>query len=174
MDEEKGCTDRLHTWNQPRQRNLDARPMDDLKLVKHEFGVEKRVKLHRVNEWDYQPVCRRKNRLAAADVAVSSAQTTAEKRKATHTRCTLEKYGPLYFVQLLDEEPPPPESHEEEVKKQHLARDTVQERKFLNELGAKFNHVQHDHTYSFSCNNNMEGEIYSNKSSLPATPSLLC
>ena len=56
------------------------------------------------------------NRLAAADVAVSSVQTTAEKSKSTQMKCMLEKYGASCFVQLLDEEPPPPESHEEEVK----------------------------------------------------------
>ena len=49
-DKWKGCTDRLQTWNQPRKRNLDARPTDDVKLVKHEYGMEKRVKIHRVNE----------------------------------------------------------------------------------------------------------------------------
>ena len=68
----------------------------------------------------------RQNRVAAADVPVFSAQTTAEKRKATQTRCMLEKYEASCFVQLLDEEPPPPESHEEEVKKQRLARAVVQ------------------------------------------------
>ena len=72
-----------------------------MKLVKHEYGVEKRVKIHRVNEWDCRPVYRRivdsnkartlcevlstiqQNRMAAADVVVLSTQTTAEKRKAT-------------------------------------------------------------------------------------------
>ena len=58
-DEQKGCTDRLQTWNQSRKRNLDARPTDNVKLVKHEHGVEKRVKIHRVNEWDCRLVCRR-------------------------------------------------------------------------------------------------------------------
>ena len=187
-DEQKGCTDRLQTWNQPRKRNLDARPTDNVKLVKHEYGVEKRVKIHRVNEWDCRPVCRRivdpnkartlrevlsaiqQNRMAAADVAVLSAQTTAEKRKAARTRCMLEKYGASCFVQLLDEEPSPPESHEEEVKKQRLARAAAQKRKFLNELEAKLNHVQHDHTYGLTCND-MEGKIYRDESPLPATPS---
>ena len=42
-DERKGCTDRLQTWNQPR-KNLDARPTDDVKLVKHEYGMEKSKK----------------------------------------------------------------------------------------------------------------------------------
>ena len=73
-------------------------------------------------------------------------------------------------MQLLDDEPPPPESHEEEVKKQRLARAAAQKRKFQNELQAKLNHVQHDHTYSFSCNE-MEGELFSDESSLLVTPS---
>ena len=54
-------------------------------------------------------------------MAVSSAQTTTEKRKATQTRCMLEKYGASCFVQLLDEEPPPPGSHKEEVKEEELS-----------------------------------------------------
>ena len=103
-------------------------------------------------------------------MAVSSAQTIAEKRKATQTRSMLKKYGASCFVQLLDDEPPPLENHKEEVKKQRLARAAEQKRKFQKELEAKLNHVQHDHTYSFSCNE-MEGEIFNNESSLPVTPS---
>ena len=181
-------SDRLQTWNQPRKRNLDARSTDDVKLVKREYGMEKRVKIHRVNEWDCRPVCQRivdpnkartlrdglsaiqQKRLTAADVAESSAQTIAEKRKATQTRSMLKKYGASCFVQLLDDKTPPLENHEEEVKKQHLARAAAQKRKFQKELKAKLNHVQHDHTYSFSCNE-MEGEIFNNESSIPVTPS---
>ena len=31
-DEQKGCTDRLQVWNQPRKRNVAARPTDDVLL----------------------------------------------------------------------------------------------------------------------------------------------
>ena len=46
-DEQLGCTDRLQTWNKPRKRNVEARPTDEVTLNKMEYGIEKRIKLHR-------------------------------------------------------------------------------------------------------------------------------
>jgi len=40
-DEHKGCTERLQTWKQSTPKSGGARPTDDVKLVKHEYGVEK-------------------------------------------------------------------------------------------------------------------------------------
>ena len=57
-DEKKGCTDRLQTWNQPRKRNVEARPTDDVKLTKEQYGVKKKLKIHRVNKWDCRPLSR--------------------------------------------------------------------------------------------------------------------
>lgn len=51
-DEQKGCTERLQTWNQPRKRNVDPRPTDQVQLAKKEYGIEKRPKAHRINQWD--------------------------------------------------------------------------------------------------------------------------
>ena len=50
---------RLQTWNKPRK--LDARPRttDSVQLIKMQYGVVKRPKSHRINEWDCRPVSRR-------------------------------------------------------------------------------------------------------------------
>ena len=135
-DEEKGCTDRLQVWNHPRKRNVDARPTDEVKLSKQVYGVEKRPKLHSVNEWDCRPVSRRiinpnkprmlRERLLniieqckaiTANVALLSATTESEKKKANQQKCMIEKYGTSCFLQLLDDEPAPAENRMEELKK---------------------------------------------------------
>ena len=61
-DEQKGCTDRLQTWNQPRKRNTEARPTDEVILTKEEYGLKKRLKIHQINKWDCQPLSRRISR----------------------------------------------------------------------------------------------------------------
>jgi len=101
-DERKGCTERLQTWNQPTPRSSGARPTDDVKLIKHQYGVEKRARDKRINHWDCRPATRRiiypnksrvlrtvlsqiiKQKLAAASLykAVDSAHTEAEKKKS--------------------------------------------------------------------------------------------
>ena len=47
-DELKGCVERLQTWNQPRIQHVDPRPTDEVQLAKKEYGIEKRVKAHRI------------------------------------------------------------------------------------------------------------------------------
>ena len=49
-DELKGCTERLQTWNVPRNLGADPRPIDLVQLSKEQYGVKKRLKKHRVNE----------------------------------------------------------------------------------------------------------------------------
>jgi len=39
-DEQKGCIERLQVWNQPRKRNIEARPTDDVCLSKEEYGIK--------------------------------------------------------------------------------------------------------------------------------------
>ena len=58
-NERKGCTERLQKWNQPRKQDTDARPTDGVILTKKVYGVEKRAKLHSINEWDCQPISKR-------------------------------------------------------------------------------------------------------------------
>ena len=89
MDEEdkKGCTEKLQTWNQPRNKKVDARPTNLVTLTEVVYGVEKRPKLHKINEWDCrptptriaQPVRRAKlwNRLMALDKSKKDASTRA-------------------------------------------------------------------------------------------------
>ena len=57
-DEKKGCTDRLQTWNQPRKRNVEARPTDDVKLTKEQYGVKKKLKILTIpTEQEHQRGC---------------------------------------------------------------------------------------------------------------------
>ena len=50
-DEQIGCTDRLQTWNKPRKRHVEARSTNEATMNKMEYGIEKRLKIHRVNSW---------------------------------------------------------------------------------------------------------------------------
>jgi len=165
-DELKGCTDRLQTWNIPRHLGADPRPTDEIQLSKKQYGVEKRVKKHRVNEWDCRPINRRlvdpntarnlreallsieKIKVANANNAVSAAQTSSQKRKANQNKLLIETYGTSCYLQLLDDEPAPPETHLDEIRKERLSRANAQKKKLLSELGAKLSHVKHDHTYA--------------------------
>jgi len=165
-DELKGCTERLQTWNIPRHLGADPRPTDDIQLTKKQYGVEKRLKKHRVNEWDYRPLNRRlvdpntarrlreallnmeKIKMTSANNAVSAAQTSSQKRKAIQSKLLLERYGTSCYLQLLDDEPAPHETHLDEIRKERLSKASAQKKKLLNDLGAKLSHVKHDHTYS--------------------------
>ena len=100
-NEWKGCTERLQTWNKPRKLDAEPRTTDSVQLVKMQYGVVKRPKAHRINEWDCRPVSRKivdpnkarklrenlfsieQNKIAAANHAACVAQTTSEKKKAT-------------------------------------------------------------------------------------------
>ena len=46
-------------WNQSKPPNVEPHPTEEVKLTKHVYGVEKRAKLHSVNQWDCRPVSRR-------------------------------------------------------------------------------------------------------------------
>ena len=101
-----------------------------------QYGIEKRPKKHRVNEWDCRPINMRlvdpnvarnlreslsrieHTKVVAANHAVSVAQTSSERRKANQAKLLLEKYGSSCFLQLLDEEPAPLETHLDEIKQE--------------------------------------------------------
>ena len=164
-DDKKGCTEHLQTWNHPRKRNVDARPTDEVKMRKEEYGVQKRPKLHSVNAWDCRPVSRRivdpnkvrllRQRLfvieqyktSAANAALLSATTNSEKRKLTVEKCMIEKYGTSCFLQLLDDEPAPTENRLDELKKERLAL-AATKKNFLEDLSCKLQNLNHDHSYS--------------------------
>ena len=110
-DEQIGCTDWLQTWNKPRKRNFEACPTDEVTLNKMEYGIEKRIKLHHVNSWECRPISRRiidpnkgrnlrkhlslfkQAKIQAADRAVLSAMSDAEKKKANQIRSQISRYG---------------------------------------------------------------------------------
>ncbi|XP_065903217.1 uncharacterized protein [Dysidea avara] len=164
-DEQRGCTERLQVWNQPRKRNVEPRPIDDVCLSKEEYGVQKRLKIHHVNKWNCRPLSRRiidpnkvrilkerlfaieQNKILSVNNAVQVAKTPAERKKATEARSLLMKYGSSCFLQLFDDEPPPLESHFDQVKKERVARAAAQ-KKFQDDLAAQVVHVKHDHCYT--------------------------
>jgi len=59
VEDQKGCTEELQTWIQPRRKKVDAQPTDLVCLSKKVYGVEKRPKVHSVNSWDCRPTSRR-------------------------------------------------------------------------------------------------------------------
>ena len=54
-----GCTEKLQKWNQPKKRNVEPCPSDDVRPHKTVYGKEKRSKLQHVNNWDCRPSTRR-------------------------------------------------------------------------------------------------------------------
>ena len=176
-DERKGCTERLQTWNRPRQRNIEAMPIDDIHLVRKEYGVKKRIKAHRINEWDCRPEHRRildpniarnlrktlshveQMKIASANHALCMAQTPAQKKKAAQTKSLLERYSSSCYLQLLDDEPAPVDTHLDEIKKERVLKAAEQKKKLLNELAAKLDQVNHDHTYA-SCSREVEDSTF--------------
>jgi len=167
-DEKKGCTDRLQTWNRPRKRNIEARPTDDVKLTKEQYGVKKRLKIHRVNKWDCRPLSRRiinpdksrdlheqlstieQNKIIAINNAICDVETPKEKKKAIQAKLQLSKYGSSCFMQLLDNEPSPKETHLDEIKTERLARAAAAKKKFQEKLAVQVKHIELDHSYACS------------------------
>jgi len=110
----------LYIWSQSTPRSSGVDKTDDVNLVKHQYGVEKRARDKMINHWDCQPVTRRiidpiksrvlqtvlskipKQKLAAASKVVDLETTEAEKKKPTVKD---NKYRLLCFVQLLDNKP---------------------------------------------------------------------
>ena len=91
-------------------------------------------------------------KIAKANNAISTAQTSSQKRKANQSKLLLEKYGSSCYLQLLDDEPAPPETHLDEIKQERLSRANAHKEKFLNDLRAKLSYVKHDHSYTGVCN----------------------
>lgn len=58
-DKNKGCTECLQKWNQPRKQNVDAQPTNEVMPTKKVYGVEKRAKIYSVHEWDCRPISKR-------------------------------------------------------------------------------------------------------------------
>ena len=170
-DEQKGCTERLQTGNQPRMRNNTApRPSDSVVLTRKVFGVQKRPKVIIINNWDCRPTCRRivdpnkahrlrerlcsiqNKKMEKADEAVYSARTVSEIKKALQAKSMLKMYGTSGYLQMLDDEAAPLNfDRQEQLKKERekrLSRAAEKKRKLLEEFETKLLHVVHDHTYT--------------------------
>ena len=183
-EERKGCTERLQNWNPPRKQDADARPTDAVILEKKEYGVEKRAKLHRINEWDCRPISKRiidpnkarmftkrlhsihQDKVDAADTAILKATTVSDLKKAFQAKSTLKRYGTCGYLQLLDSEPPPLQSREEKLRNERLSRAAEKKQKFLEQLCFKQLHVKLDYNYSSEDSNakvNLDAPILDNQ-----------
>ena len=165
-EEELGCTSRLQTWNQPRKRNIDPRPTDDVTLRKEVYGKKTRNKLHHVNKWDCRPSSRRiidpdkartlreglctikQNKIDAANFAASTAGTDREKEQALAKVSTMTHYGTSCFLQILDDDPAPPENRKDEMLKDRRARAEMKKKQFMQQLSFSQSSVRHDHGYA--------------------------
>ena len=130
------------------------------------YGVEKRAKLHSINEWDCQPISKRiidpnkalrfmerlhviqQQKLNAANNAISTAFTISQIRKALQVKAMLSTYDTCGYLQLLDNEPAPLESREKELRKERLARAIEKRQQFLEQLEIEQLNVMLDRCYT--------------------------
>ena len=166
-EDQKGCTEKLQVWNQPKPRRVDARPTNLVMLTKKVYGKEKRAKVCRINQWDCRPTSSRKphpdrkeklrSRLLkleqvkteAATNAVDSATSISEKRKAIEGQSMIQKYGMSCFLQLFDDKPTPTlsVSRHQQNREERIARAAAKSSKFKLELARLVTAINHDHTY---------------------------
>ena len=167
-DAEKGCTEKLQTWNQPRKKKVDARPIKLVTLMKKVYGVEKRPKVYVVNQWDCRPTSRRavpfdrrfnlRKRLLdidqakkeAAVHAVYSATNDVEKKKAIEAQTMITRYGTSCFLQLLDDEPAPFEDRIQKAREERISRAKAMKLKLQQELCNLIDVINRDHSYTGS------------------------
>lgn len=115
-------------------------PTDEVTLEKKVYGVEKRAKLHRINEWDCRPISKRiidpnkarrfvellhtiqQQKIKAANVDLLKATSVSELKKAHQAKATLERYDTSGYLQLLDNVPEPSESRQAKLKEERLSR----------------------------------------------------
>jgi len=166
-EDEKGCTEKLQVWNIPTPSKVDAHPTNLVSLSKKIYGVEKRPKVHSVNNWDCRAASRRKiqsdrranlrkqllnidqARKETAALAVASASTDAQRKKAIKEQTTIMSYGTSCFLLLLDDEPAPPSVNRTLLTRdERLARAEVQKLKFQSNLSKLLEQANCDHTYS--------------------------
>lgn len=165
-DDQKGCTEKLQTWNQPRRKKVDARPTNLVMLSKKVYGVEKRPKVCNVNKWDCRPTSRRavppdrkvnlrkklleidQAKKVTATHAISLATNDTERKKAIETQSMLLQYGTSCFLQLLDDEPALTEDRIQKLKDERIARATAKRLKFQQEVTSIIDKANHDHCYS--------------------------
>ena len=176
-EDEKSCTEKHQLWNQPRDKKVDARPTNLVTLTKKVYGVEKRVKVCTVNQWDCRPTSRRavppdrrpnlRSRLLAIDQkkkeaavhAVASATNVAETKKAIEAQTMLSRYGTSCFLQLLDDEPAPSEDRLQRAREERISKAKAMKSKFQQELCNLVDIINHDHCYSSSTNTAVPYEV---------------
>ena len=163
-EERMGCTEKLQKWNQPRKRNVEPRPTDDVVPTKAEYGKEKRSKAMHVNKWDCRPDTRRiidpnkacmlrenlseiEKKIDSANFAICTATTEKARMQALEKKSVMTSYGTSCFLQILDEEPAPQASRKEEMRKERVARAEEKKRLYLQQLAVQQASVQQDHDY---------------------------
>ena len=55
-EEKKGCPEHLQVWTKPVTKCVTGRPTDKVKLKKIMYDIERRPKLHSIDEWDCRPL----------------------------------------------------------------------------------------------------------------------
>jgi len=164
--DQKACTEKLQTWNQPRRKKVDAQPTNLVMLSKKVYGVEKRPKACNVNKWDCRPTSRRavppgrkanlrkkfleidQVRKVTATHAISLATSDTERKKAIQAQSMLLQYGTSCFLQLLDDEPALTEDRIQKLRDEWIARATAKRLKFQQEITSITDKTNHDHNYS--------------------------
>ena len=97
-------------------RNAVPRPTDSVTLTKKVFGVQKRLKVLTINDWDCRPTCGRivdpnkarylrerqcaiqSKKIETADEAVYSAKTVCELKKVLQARSMLKMYSTSEYL----------------------------------------------------------------------------
>ena len=164
-EEELGCTSRLQTWNQPRKRNVEPHPTDDVTLHKDMYGKKKRCKLQHVNKWDCRPSSRKiidpdkartlreslciieQNKIIAANFAINTASTEREREQALAKESMMTNYGTSCFLQILDDDPVPLDNRKDKMRKERIAWAELKKQLFMQQLSANQSSVKHDHNY---------------------------
>ena len=168
-EDQKGCTEKLQTWNKPKPSKVDAGPTNLVSLTKKIFGIEKRPKVYAVNNWDCRETSRRKiqpdrranlrKQLLSIDQArreaaihpVVSATNDVQRKTAIESQTMIMRYSTSCFLQLLDDEPPQSsESRTLLTRDKRLARAKVQKLQFQSNLSKLLEQVNCDHSYSTS------------------------
>jgi len=164
-----GCTEKLQKWNQPRKRNVDPHPTDDVVLTKAEYGKQKRSKVLHVNKWDCCPYTRKivdpnkacrlreslfeieKSKLYLVDFAICT--TEKGRKQALEKKSIISSYGTSCFLQILDEEPASEISIKEQIRKRDLPKQSNRNSYLCSSwVQFKASRVQLDHNYGLiSC-----------------------
>ena len=163
-----GRTEKLRTWNQPRQRKINPRPTEQVVIEMKQYGVKKRKKLQHIHRWDCRPVDQRitnpnkvrqyrqrlqsmlEGKLQELDETlmdvIDEEKKSSSTKKAAQQRSELRRYGSSCFLHLLDEESCPLTPREEVLRTDRKERAAAKKKEFHQVLSSRRKIIAHDHT----------------------------